>query len=1695
MAMRSPKEHIKDIRKGKFSIGAKEPNLLTEDLHQAVKNLSAELYAKDVHFLMEIIQNAEDNEYSDGVKPSLEFVMTTTDITATGAPATLLVCNNEKGFSSKNIDSICSIGRSTKKGHRQRGYIGEKGIGFKSVFLITAQPYIFSNGYQIKYSEDPCPQCNVGYIVPQWVEEHPTVAEIQQIYGSERSLPTTVIVLPLKSDKVHPVKQQLSNMHPEVLLFLSKIKRLSVREANKDPKLNTLCEVSISSETEFVSRKNVSAESYTLHLSAEENSTSSEGECSYYMWRQRFPVKQENKVERRMEVEEWVITLALPIGQRLNRGMSSPGIYAFLPTEMVTSFPFIIQADFVLASSRETILLDNKWNQGILDCVSSAFISAFISLIKSSVAAPVSTLANMFAFLPINLSSYPQLNRVRDSIKMKLMEESILPSESNSAQKFFHKPAEVGRILPAFWNILLEAEKQGVSLHNLSTHGKYVLSSAFDTNVYDNVLNFLEVKGMENEWYAKCIRGSNLVLGVSEDLYIEILFFLSRMELEIKFGGTNMYRYISFAVKHTSIKKIPLLKYIGEDRIVSLLSIADASKQGMTICLSNDSRYISWLIDWNGEFRCSLKYYFIPKSTQEALQSFPKRETVRSWLISSGVSVLSVFEYAALLFNSIHNASSKLVITSAHFLYQSLLDNYLSEAEVNKLCKKLPLVDKYGCVTAQRSGVLVPARDSNWVALMGTNPWRGNHYVELTEDYSCSGNFAGSHTEEKQLMSFLKKHIGASDIPNICPPDDPLPTVKSPLTKANTFLLLEWIRKLRSIREGCWLRTCLGDSTSYSYVAPSQSFLLTTSDGSILQNGSELVDIPLVDIQFYGSRINEYKEELKVVGVMFESREVCKYMANSNLTKSNVFSILKFIRLLGENYLPLDDFIKTIQKGSWLKTLNGHLSPVDSILFDSEWKVASQISSLPLIDNDYYGEDIYQIVVDFFRMPVSLTKEATFLILECIRHTNSSAFVEVLKDRKWLHTGVLKSPSECFLFNGEWGCLLKVFNGFPSISEEHYGPTIVSYKNELKQLGVIAGAEPEIKKWVGTLSINASAEVFACQFKQYASSSSIAKENVLSFLECYKQLKKTSHRLPKKVNKCLREEKWLQTRLGTRVPKDSIMFHSDWESLSPIVSLPLIDDSDTGYGRVILEYRDELKEIGVVAKFNSGMHFVVSGLNIPPNPSDIAPQSALSLMNCIKILLKENNALPEGFLKRVNRRWLKTLMGYKVPGNCLMFDSKWSSLLLQPEDGPFIDDVFYCFKIASYSRELEAIGVTVDVKHGCSLIASNLESHSQLTVISRIYKCLCHFNWEPQKASGKIFIPNGSNTGRWVFPEECVIYDKDDLFGLQLNVLEKHYEKDLLDYFCSAFGVRRNPNADDYCKLWNKWESTKQKITPVECRAFWLYIAKNWNSKTENLLSEKLLKLPVSSKDSDDVLLFDKDAILIPDDLQLQDCLEKASPDPLFVWYPKPSFRSVTKCKLNEIFANVGVRTISESVNKEESSILDAADLKQITSKGTFIKRGLIRIILAFLADPCLEIDFEERHQMVNYLLDLMVFETEEPITASYGIKLCSVRTLKVEVSQMIRWERENMKLFTQKVDRSASGHKENIAYATYFSKVIAEGLLWEKADQIAGLSELIKLGWLLDFEDEAIDFLLKTKNLQLCDEDEGFIKSAFALD
>ena len=108
---------IDSILKDEFGIGM-ELNEETQRLmnrHQermgrSLKRLSEELYSKDTHFVLELIQNADDNEYEEGVEPSLVFVVDRSEVVA---------MNNERGFSESNIRALCDVGRSTKGKHRE----------------------------------------------------------------------------------------------------------------------------------------------------------------------------------------------------------------------------------------------------------------------------------------------------------------------------------------------------------------------------------------------------------------------------------------------------------------------------------------------------------------------------------------------------------------------------------------------------------------------------------------------------------------------------------------------------------------------------------------------------------------------------------------------------------------------------------------------------------------------------------------------------------------------------------------------------------------------------------------------------------------------------------------------------------------------------------------------------------------------------------------------------------------------------------------------------------------------------------------------------------------------------------------------------------------------------------------------------------------------------------------------------------------------------------------------------------------------------------------------------------------------------------------------------------------------------------------------------------------------------------------
>ncbi|KAI5657807.1 hypothetical protein M9H77_26600 [Catharanthus roseus] len=627
------------------------------------------------------------------------------------------------------------------------------------------------------------------------------------------------------------------------------------------------------------------------------------------MWRQRFPVKLENRAdaETRMDVEEWVITLAFPNGDRLHGGTSSLGIYPFLPMEMVTNLPFIIQADFILASSRETILLDKPWNRGILNCVPKAFVKAFISLVKGAEYAPVSTLPRI--------------------------------------------------LLPAFWDLLNKGREQGVSFHNISSHGRHILCSAFDMEKYNSILMFLGITHVDAEWYVKCIRSSNFILRVSEDVYLDLLLFLA--------GNWNS------TFMNSGILGIPLLNHI------------------------------SWMIDRNQELRCPGNRHFSLKATQELLHSTSKGRTVLEWLVEKvNVKSIDMSEYARLILESLV-ADRELVLGYVHFLFHSFGRNLLTAREIDDLCANMLLINKYRQVVTCQKGVLVPANGSKWLQLIGSNLWRSRDYMELAEDYLYSGYHAGHHTSGKELMEFLKEHLGASDIPDLSPPNCAIPSGHSQLTKENAFLLLDWIHHmqrrgihipgnfLRSIKEGSWMKISLNGISGCR--PPSQSFLLEPKWVNLLQNGSVLVGIPLIDQNYYDNRIKYCSEELRTIGVMFDFGEAWK-----------------------------DFFLPTILSRVSIAKDGYGLAKVtraeDSVFFSEEWRAASHISNIPFLDKVYYGEEIlsckkelqllgvafdfnksYQLLVDNIKSPASLNSfnaEAVLLVLECMRHLDSPLKLE-----------------------------------------------------------------------------------------------------------------------------------------------------------------------------------------------------------------------------------------------------------------------------------------------------------------------------------------------------------------------------------------------------------------------------------------------------------------------------------------------------------------------------------------------------------------------------------------------------------------------------------------------------------------------------------------------------------------------------
>ncbi|KAF3666116.1 putative 50S ribosomal protein L13, chloroplastic-like isoform X1 [Capsicum annuum] len=288
-------------------------------LGRALDCLSQELYSQDSHFILELIciltfcniclvQNADDNTYLEHVEPTLTFILQYKGI---------IVLNNECGFSADNIRALCDVENSTKKG-RNAGYIGKKGIGFKSVFRVTDAPEIHSSGFHIKFDIS---EGQIGFVLPTVVppcdiDSYTRLASLD----SDCNHGNTCIVLPFRSSlletsAVENIVSMFSDLHPSLLLFLHGLHCIIFR--------NML------SDSTFLMRKEV--------------------------------------------VGNGIVKEALD--GTYNAHLTQQPVFAFLPLRKY-GLKFILQGDFVLPSSREEVDGDSPWNQWWLSEFPGLFVSA-----------------------------------------------------------------------------------------------------------------------------------------------------------------------------------------------------------------------------------------------------------------------------------------------------------------------------------------------------------------------------------------------------------------------------------------------------------------------------------------------------------------------------------------------------------------------------------------------------------------------------------------------------------------------------------------------------------------------------------------------------------------------------------------------------------------------------------------------------------------------------------------------------------------------------------------------------------------------------------------------------------------------------------------------------------------------------------------------------------------------------------------------------------------------------------------------------------------------------------------------------------------------------------------------------------------------------------------------------------------------
>lgn len=294
-------------------------------------------YKEKAHFVYELLQNADDAKATEATfileSDQLVFRHNGSVHFSISAPGD----NAHRG----HINSITGIGFSSKK--EEANTIGKFGVGFKSVFQYTKEPYIYDDKFWFKIED---------YIVPTSLD----------IDYHDRKEGETVFVFPFFSP-VDAFKDIMERLHKldNPILFLQNLKKVRII---------------LPSYQELVYSKKVlyqDEEDDIQHQLLEINNN--QERVKIHMFTEEIEITEE---------DDSVKSLPICVGYFLdNNGQLDVSkkrkVSCFFPTEENFNLKCITHAPFLLVDSRQQIK-DDDYNQDMKECLAELAADALVIL-------------------------------------------------------------------------------------------------------------------------------------------------------------------------------------------------------------------------------------------------------------------------------------------------------------------------------------------------------------------------------------------------------------------------------------------------------------------------------------------------------------------------------------------------------------------------------------------------------------------------------------------------------------------------------------------------------------------------------------------------------------------------------------------------------------------------------------------------------------------------------------------------------------------------------------------------------------------------------------------------------------------------------------------------------------------------------------------------------------------------------------------------------------------------------------------------------------------------------------------------------------------------------------------------------------------------------------------------------------------